>query len=114
MEEPPAEAQSCLLEELGPSHRLGFKLRDDESRHLQFTARFLGPRIIILSSVGFPWLFFWLWRKAVNHRVEADFDQDGAGTLVTLYGRTGGGIRDMIDSLGRRGHWPANMEVALL
>jgi hypothetical protein len=111
MQEAPEEAQA-RFHELDPTlHRMGFKLGAEEPGHLAYVARFVGRHVwwIIYGLLLWALALWWLWRRVMKHRIAVDFDQEESGTKVTLYGRTGGGIRKSIDLLGREGHWPENM-----
>jgi hypothetical protein len=105
--EQPDQAQTRFRDELGPAlNRVGFRLDRDEPGHLVFPPRYMGGVLFLGWVTG----IYWLWRKSMNHRLEADFDPAPGGTTVTVYGRTGGGLCDPISRLGRRGHWPENMD----
>lgn len=107
MQEAPEEAQARFVNELGPAlHRMGFLLQAEEPGHLDFRVRFMGGWLFLNIWTA----MFWLSRKVLGHHIEVDFDPDDSGTKVTLYGRTGGDIRGDINVLGRRGHWPLNMD----
>lgn len=107
MQEAPEQAQARFRDELGPAlHRIGFRLHVEEPEHLKFTVRYMGGWLFLGILTG----MFWLSRKVRNHHIEVDFDPDGTGTRVTLYGRAQRPIRDSANVLGRRGHWPENMD----
>jgi hypothetical protein len=107
MQEAPEEAQARFVIELGPAlHRMGFLLQAEEPGHLDFRVRYMGGLLFLSIWTA----MFWLSRKALGHHIEVDFDPDDSGTKVTLSGRTGGDVRGDINVLGRRGHWPENMD----
>lgn len=107
MTEPPADAQGRFEREIGGAlHRMGFRLTDSDFGHLRFGVRYWG------GAMWFGWLTvaFWLWRKLMGHAIEADFEADGPGTKVSVYGKAPGDIAALVNLLGRSEHWPANRE----
>jgi hypothetical protein len=107
MSEDPKAAQARFSSEIGPAlHRMGFRLDVEQPGHLAFGARYMGGFLFLGWVTG----AFWLWRKLMRHRVEVEFNADASGTMVELYGRTGGGMRDLINLLGRHGHWPETLD----
>jgi hypothetical protein len=113
MAEPPGEAQDRFHAELGPSlHRFGFRLRLDEPEHLVFRPRYMGLKVWLLGPtvLGLFMVIWWGFRLMMGQRVEVEFSERATGSAIEIYGRASRGIADLIDMLGRKGHWPANRE----
>jgi hypothetical protein len=111
MQEAPEQAQARLHELDATLHRLGFKPRAEEPGRQAWTARLMWKSPVLFLTPLYVWVAatFWVWRKAMKHRIGIAFAPDESGTKVTLTGRAGGGIPAMIDNLGRERHWPENM-----
>ena len=107
MSDAPEEAQARFRSEIGPAlHRMGFRLEDEQTGHLVYGVRYMGGKLFF----GWVTVSLWLLRKLIRHRVEVDFDPNASGAKIELYGRTSRGVRDLINLLGRRGHWPENID----